>query len=73
MNTVVQREPAEQRFAEEVAALAVADTGPRPAGWQLSPGAVRDFISGCKNPPGGTSIAQKVYGTMLWSNVRLSS
>ena len=42
----VVRQPAEQRYAEELAALAFADQGPRPAGWRLSPRAVRTFICG---------------------------
>lgn len=42
----VVRQPAEQRYAEELAALAFADQGPRPAGWRLSPRAVRMFICG---------------------------
>src|SRR5690606_7764672 len=36
-----QRLPAELRHAEELAALAAVDTGPRPEGWRLSPRAVR--------------------------------
>jgi MoxR-like ATPase len=42
----VLRAPAEVVYAEELAALAEADAGPRPAGWGLSPRAVRDFICG---------------------------
>ena len=40
------RPPVEQVYARELAALAAADTGPRPAGWHLSPRAVRTFICG---------------------------
>src|SRR5262249_11681799 len=40
------REPAEVRFAAELAALAAADTGAKPPGWKLSPRAVRAFILG---------------------------
>ncbi|HYH63486.1 MAG TPA: AAA family ATPase, partial [Urbifossiella sp.] len=40
------REPAELRYAAELAALAAADAGPKPPGWKLSPRAVRTFILG---------------------------
>ena len=46
MNARIQRPPAEQLYAEELAALAASDTGPRPPGWQLSMPAVRRFIAG---------------------------
>lgn len=42
----VLRAPAEVRFAHELAALAAADTGDRPAGWRLTPRAVRAFVLG---------------------------
>ncbi|MBN1916350.1 MAG: AAA family ATPase [Verrucomicrobia bacterium] len=64
----VVREPAEQRSAEELAALKAADKDPRPPGWQLSPKAVRTFIIGSdgrKLPsPSGQPIAipRKLYG-----------
>lgn len=38
--------PAEQRFAQELAALVTNDTTPRPENWKLSPQAVRQFILG---------------------------
>lgn len=38
--------PAETVFAAELAALASADTFPRPPGWHLSPRAVRTFLVG---------------------------
>ena len=44
----LQRPPAEVRFADELAALAARDTGPRPPGWKLSMQAVRSFIVGDK-------------------------
>jgi MoxR-like ATPase len=44
------REPAEMQFAAELAALAAADTAPRPPGWKLSPRAVRTFILGSLAP-----------------------
>jgi MoxR-like ATPase len=40
------REPAEVRYAAELAALAASDTNPKPPGWNLSPRAVRTFIVG---------------------------
>ncbi|MFO0823141.1 MAG: AAA family ATPase [Gemmataceae bacterium] len=40
------REPAEIRYAAELAALAANDTYPKPPGWNLSPRAVRTFIVG---------------------------
>ena len=46
MVTEVQRAPAEIKFAAELQALAQDDTAPRPAGWHLSPRAVRRFILG---------------------------
>lgn len=42
----LQRPPAEVTYAEELAALAKSDDGPRPKGWALSPRAVRTFILG---------------------------
>jgi MoxR-like ATPase len=46
MVTSVQKQPAETRFAEELARLAASDPGPRPPGWRLSPRAVRAFVVG---------------------------
>lgn len=42
----VLRQPAEIVHAAELAALAAADTGPRPPGWRLTPRAVRAFVAG---------------------------
>jgi MoxR-like ATPase len=42
----VVRQPAELRYAEELAALAANDPGARPPGWKLSPRAVRTFVCG---------------------------
>ncbi len=52
--------PVEVRYADELAALRVADTGKRPENWQLSPKAVRTFILGGK--AGDTAISRKFYG-----------
>lgn len=46
MVTASQKLPAELRYHEELAALAAADRDPKPAGWRLSPRAVRRFIIG---------------------------
>lgn len=66
----VVRPPAETIYAEELAALASADTHPRPPGWNLSPRAVRQFIVGSEAPvthtrqgaKRRTTITQKFYG-----------
>jgi MoxR-like ATPase len=42
----ILRPPAEERHAEELAALAANDKNERPPGWKLSPRAVRTFICG---------------------------
>lgn len=57
----VQRLPAEQAHADELAALAAADDGPRPHGWRLSPRAVRRFILGGETV-GGVAIGRKIHG-----------
>jgi MoxR-like ATPase len=44
----IQRPPAEVLYAAELAALAAADSGPRPPGWRLSLQAARKFILGDK-------------------------
>lgn len=45
------RPQAEERYREELAALAAADTeNKKPQGWKLSPRAVRDFILGRREP-----------------------
>jgi MoxR-like ATPase len=49
-----QRPPAEILYADELAALRAADSGPRPPGWALSLQAVRRFVLG------GEGVAQKL-------------
>ncbi len=44
--TEILREPAEVKYAEEIAWLRSIDTGPRPASWLLSPKLVRIFVLG---------------------------
>lgn len=58
------RQPAEVRFAEELAALAAQDESPKPPGWLLSPKAVRHFILGSDDtskvsPPATTAKGKK--------------
>lgn len=49
---------AEHRYADELAQLASDDTAPRPAGWRLSPRAVRRFILGDEK----LGVVRKFYG-----------
>jgi MoxR-like ATPase len=64
------RPPAEAVYAEQLAALASSDKGARPAGWRLSPRAVRQFVVGAESPIAHTvdgakrktTINQKFYG-----------
>lgn len=60
-------QPAEVRCADELAALAAADRGPKPPGWRLSPRSVEHFIMGSREAlpgPGGqpVTIAPKFVG-----------
>ncbi len=52
------RPPAEQRYAAELEMLNADDHFPRPAGWRLSPRAVRRFLLG--DPKAG--VSRKFYG-----------
>ena len=54
----ILRTPAERLHADELAALARADTGPRPAGWRLTPRAVRAFVLGDRD----LGVTQKFFG-----------
>lgn len=58
----VQRPLPEQRYADQLRALAAADSLPRPPGWTLSPRAVADFVIGRDAPLGGINIDRKFYG-----------
>lgn len=72
MSEMSIRQSAEVRYAEELAALVRTDTGPKPAGWALSPQAVRTFICGSENKTlthkwngkakHKTTIQRKYYG-----------
>ncbi|HEY8323545.1 MAG TPA: AAA family ATPase [Ktedonobacterales bacterium] len=59
--TAVQRQHAEQQFAEELAALVAADTRQRPPNWKLSPWAVRAYLLGA-TLPNGFVITPKYIG-----------
>src|SRR5436190_7539863 len=56
------RLPAEQKFAEELAALAQADSGDKPPRWRLSPKSVESYIMGSDVPVGGVAITPKYIG-----------
>ncbi len=60
-STDVVRPHAEQRFADELAALALADDRPRPPGWNLSPWAVVRYLMGGQLDS-GTVISPKYIG-----------
>jgi len=55
--------PAEILYADELAALKAADPQARPAGWQLSPSAVKTFIVGANGK--GPKISRKFFGNDL--------
>ena len=54
----VLRAPAEQTYADELARLAEQDRHAKPAGWRLSPRAVRAFIIGDE----GRNVKRKFFG-----------
>jgi MoxR-like ATPase len=58
----IQRPPAEQLFARELAALKAADKGERPEGWALSPKAVVTYVLG-GTAADGTVISPKYVGS----------
>lgn len=53
-----QKLPAERRYADELTRLKAEDRSPKPAGWHLSPRAVRRFILG----DSALGISHKFYG-----------
>jgi MoxR-like ATPase len=62
-NTVVEpasalRQPAEERYADELARLCQSDDGPVPQGWRMSARAVRRFILGDAK----AGVSRKFYG-----------
>ena len=58
--TGLLRPHAEQRYAEELAALAALDERPRPTGWRLSPWAVVSYIMGESTKIGRASCRERV-------------
>ena len=63
MDQNMLRPTAEQRYAQELAALAAWDVNnPKPLGWKLSPKAVRLFILGSPKPIEGVNIGKKYLG-----------
>jgi hypothetical protein len=58
---VVQRQHAEQQYADELSALAANDDRERPPSWQLSPWAVRTYLLGGKLRD-GVEITPKYIG-----------
>ena len=59
----ILREPPELLYRAELEALAAADSDERPAGWRLSPRAVRTFILGAERVgPEKLAISRKFYG-----------
>ena len=59
----VQRLTAEQRYADELTALAQWDAAAKPEGWKLSPGAVRTFILGSAGETiGNDTVKRKIFG-----------
>lgn len=59
----IQKPLAEDKYSAELDALLESDRGNRcPAGWKLSPRAVRNFILGSDKPVCGVDITKKFYG-----------
>ena len=67
----VLREPAEILFASELAALAKADTFPKPEGWRLSPKAVETYLLG--GDAGATTITPKYVGNKRLVQIAITS
>src|SRR5262252_324356 len=62
-NGEVLRQPAEVKYADELAYLASVDTSPRPFTWRLSPRMVRLFILGSRPADKlDREVKQKFYG-----------
>lgn len=65
------RPPAEILFAHELAALAKADKGARPEGWNLSPKAVETYLLG--GEAGGVKITPKYIGNQRLVQIAIAS
>lgn len=68
----VQRQHAEQQYAEELAALAAVDDRERPPNWQLSPWAVRTYLLGGTLPT-GLDITPKYIGAPQLIEIAIST
>ena len=67
------RLPAEKKFAEELAALAQADQGPKPPQWRLSPRSVETYIMGSAKPVAGVAITPKYIGDRALVQVAIAT
>ncbi len=67
------RLPAEQKHQAELAALAAADSHPRPPRWLLSPKAVETYILGADRPVGGVTITPKYIGDRALIQVAIAT
>lgn len=65
------RPPAEVLFAAELAALAKADKGAKPEGWNLSPKAVETYLLG--GEAGGMKITPKYIGNQRLVQIAIAS
>ena len=70
--TQILREHAEQEYADELAALAIADDRPRPPQWRLSPWAVTTYLLG-GTLPDGTAITPKYVGSRRLVEIAVAS
>ena len=68
----VQRQHAEQQYAEELAALAAVDDRERPPNWRLSPWAVRTYLLGGTLPT-GLDITPKYIGAPRLIEIAIST
>lgn len=63
MSDTILRQPAELKYADELAYLSSIDTGARPSNWRLSPRMVRTFVLGSRPADQlDRQIDQKWYG-----------
>jgi MoxR-like ATPase len=67
------REPAEAKYAAELAALSAVDKAKRPPGWLLSPRAVETYIMGSEAPVGGVAITPKYIGDRALVQVAIAT
>lgn len=70
--TTLLREHAEQQFADELDALAKADTRPRPPQWKLSPWAVAQYLLG-GTLDNGVEITPKYVGSRRVIEIAVST